>query len=140
MTSLTPLNDERPARSSDSDRGCTVHTGQADAARAPTRTRCARQVHLDEPQLHRLAWGFLGSPLAGLTYADWSLDRRLDAYLTRLGMTSIVNNGDTFDAVLQQVLTNVGPALRSGVLSTATWLTSRRNSLSSISDGGVTSP
>lgn len=78
-----------------------------------------------EQELDTLAWRFLGSDFTELTYAGWPIERRVDAYLAHHGMRHVVNDGDAYDAVLQHVLTNIGPALRTGVLANATWLTSR---------------
>jgi hypothetical protein len=84
--------------------------------------------HLTEPDLDAIAWRFFASEFAGLSYAGWPVERRVDAYLTRHGMRRLVNDGDAYDAVLKHVLTNVGPALRSGVLANTTSLTARRHS------------
>jgi hypothetical protein len=94
--------------------------------------RTARRVELGEQRLSSLAWEFLRSELTGLTYADWPIDRRLEADLSHLGMTPVVNDGDAFDALLQRVLATIGPALRAGILTTTTWLASRRNPVSRI--------
>ena len=83
---------------------------------------------MSDHQISRFTWGFLQSEFTGLAYADWPIDRRLEAYLAHLGMAPVVNDGDAFDAVLQRVLANVGPALRAGILTTKTWVTSRRDS------------
>lgn len=83
-------------------------------------------VELTESELEAIAWRFLGSEFAGLIYADWPIDRRAEAYLAHHAMTHVVNDGDGYDAVLQHVLTNIGPALRNGVLTNTRWLTLRR--------------
>lgn len=82
-------------------------------------------VPLTECELDSIAWQFLGSAFTGLSYADWPVDRRIDAYLTRLGMNHILNDGDAYNAVLQHIMANIGPALRAGVLTKTTWVTSR---------------
>jgi len=41
-------------------------------------------------------------------------------------MAHVVNNGDTYQVVLQRVFANIGPARRSGVLPDTTWPTVRR--------------
>ena len=90
------------------------------------KSRPAGEAVLTERELDALAWGFLGSEFARLVYADWTIERRIDAYLSRQGMAHVVNNGDTYQVVLQRVFANIGPARRSGVLPDTTWLTVRR--------------
>ena len=90
------------------------------------KSRLVGEVVLTERELEALAWGFLGSEFAGLIYADWTVERRVDAYLARQGMAHVVNNGDTYQAVLQRVFATIGPARRSGVLPETTWSTVRR--------------
>ncbi len=77
-------------------------------------------------ELDTLARRFLGSDFAELTYAGWPIERRVDAYLAHHGMRRVVDDGDAYVSVLQHVLANIGPALRTGVLNNATWLTSRK--------------
>ena len=91
------------------------------------KSRLTGAVVLTEPELEALAWGFLESEFAGLVHADWTVERRIDAYLARHGMAHVVNDGDTYQAVLQRVLANIGPARRRGVLPDTTWLTVRRH-------------
>jgi len=132
MISLHTRTDEEPTRSRQFHRFGVADTDRVDPGRASTRNRAARGIKLDERQLSSLAWDFLRSEFTGLIYADWPVDRRLEAYLTHLGMSPVVNNGDAFDAVLQQVLAKIGPALRAGILTTTTWVTSRRSPVSGI--------
>ena len=131
MISLHTLTDEEPTGSRHFHRFGVADTNRVDPGRA-SRNRAVRRIKLDERQRDSLAWDFLRSEFTGLIYADWPVDRRLEAYLTHLGMSPVVNNGDAFDAVLQQVLAKIGPALRAGILTTTTWVTSRRNPASEI--------
>ena len=85
----------------------------------------AGPLKLSEQELEKLAWRFLRSEFTGQIYADWPIDRRIDAYLKRHGMHHVVNNGDAYNAVLQHILANVGPALRNGVLATTTCCANR---------------
>ena len=75
------------------------------------------RVELTRQELDAIAWRFLGSEFAGPMYADWPIDRRLDAYLQHYGPTHVANDGSTSKALLERVMANVGPALRSGVLA-----------------------
>lgn len=67
-------------------------------------------------ELDTVAWGFLRSEFASPIYADWPLDRRLDAYLLHFGPTELRNDGSAYVDLLQHVMGNIGPALRRGVI------------------------
>ena len=66
-------------------------------------------------QLDSIAWKFLRSEFAGQIYADWPIDRRIDAYLLHHGPTELLNDGSADNALLERVMANIGPALRNGV-------------------------
>ncbi len=102
--------------------------------------RTPKPCGLSEVDLDTIAWGFLGSEFTGLIYADWPIERRVDAFLSHRGMTSFVNNGDADVAIVQHVLANIGAALRDGTLATATWETSRRDLSLRESRRGFTAP
>ncbi|MEB3981559.1 hypothetical protein OQ968_09810 [Mycobacterium sp. 663a-19] len=55
---------------------------------------------------------FLHSPYAGPTYADWSVDRRLDTFLRRQGFSHVANNGDASNVVLHRSMAYGGIAPR----------------------------
>jgi hypothetical protein len=78
---------------------------------------------LTEPDLDAIAWRFLASAFAGPSYASWPVERRVDAYLSHVGMRQLFNDGDAYGAVPKRILTNVDPALRRGVLANTRWLT-----------------
>lgn len=88
--------------------------------------RSSRDV--TEPEAEAIAWRFFASEFAGLRYAGWPVERRVDAYLTRHGMRGLVNDGDAYDTVLTHILTNVGPALRKGLLASTTRPTAHQSS------------
>lgn len=75
------------------------------------------RVELTSAELDTVAWRFLRSEFASQTYCDWSLDRRLDAYLLRHGGTDFFVDGSAYAALLERVMVNIGPARRNGVLS-----------------------
>ncbi|GFG50326.1 hypothetical protein MAGR_17670 [Mycolicibacterium agri] len=80
-----------------------------------SRTRTGRS-RMTRTELNAIAWRFLRSEFTRRTYADWALDRRLDAFLQHHGPTGLLRDGSTYDDLLDRVMANVGPALRSGVL------------------------
>ncbi|WAC93819.1 hypothetical protein [Mycobacterium sp. Aquia_213] len=55
-----------------------------------------------------LASEFMDSAYADDTYADWPLDRRLDGFLNRRGLSRITENGDAYDLVLDRVMAYIG--------------------------------
>ena len=77
----------------------------------------ADRVELTRREFDAIAWDFLRSEFTGQIYADWPIDRRIDAYLQHHGLTDIVNDGSACNALLERVMTNIGPALRDGVLA-----------------------
>lgn len=75
------------------------------------------RVDLTTAELDTVAWRFLQSEFASRTYSDWSLDRRLDAYLLHHGPSELLIDGSAFSALLERVMVNIGPARRNGVIS-----------------------
>lgn len=67
-------------------------------------------------ELETVAWQFLRSDFASPIYADWPLDRRLDAYLLHNGPADVRDDGTAYLDLLEHVMRNIGPALRKGVL------------------------
>jgi hypothetical protein len=74
------------------------------------------RVELTRRELDAIAWRFLGSEFTGQIYADWPIDRRIDAYLLHHGPTELLNDGSAYNALLERVMANIGRALREGVL------------------------
>ena len=79
----------------------------------------ASRVKLSRQRMQALAWNFLRSEFTGQTYADWPIDRRIDAYLHHHGLGNVTNDGATYSALLETVMANIGPALRRGVLKSS---------------------
>ena len=73
-------------------------------------------VELTLEELDLVAWKFLRSEFTSQIYAGWPIDRRIDAYLLHHGPTELLNDGTAYNALLERVMANIGPALRNGVL------------------------
>lgn len=74
-------------------------------------------VKLRKRDLDAIAWKFLGSEFSGKVYADWPIDRRVDAYLRHHELTNIVNDGGAYNVLLERVMANIGRARRDGLLA-----------------------
>lgn len=74
-------------------------------------------------QLDNVAWQFLRSEFTGPMYADWPIDRRLDAFLLHHGHRRLHDDGSAYSALLDCVMDNIAPAVRYGVLTSAEQLT-----------------
>jgi hypothetical protein len=67
---------------------------------------------LTDSDVDALASDFLESRYLGPIYADWSPDRRLDAFLRRRGLSRVADNGDLSNTVLERIMIHVGRASR----------------------------
>jgi hypothetical protein len=67
---------------------------------------------LTDGDVDALAWQFLHSPYADETYADWPLDRRLDGFLRRQGLPRLVEDGDTYELILDRVMAFIAARAR----------------------------
>jgi hypothetical protein len=73
-------------------------------------------VELSERKLDAIAWKFLRSEFTGKIYADWPIDRRVDAFLQRHGLIDIVNDGGAYNRLLECVMASLARARRDGLL------------------------
>jgi len=71
---------------------------------------------LNSAALEIIAWGFLRSEFTQQTYCDWPLERRVDAYLLHHGPAQLLNDGSGYDALLQHIMANIAPAVRTGII------------------------
>src|SRR5258708_4176209 len=71
----------------------------------------------EQSRLDAIAWKFLSSEFAGELYANWPIDRRVNAYLMHHQLMHVANDGAAYDALLHRVMANIGRALRHGVLT-----------------------
>jgi hypothetical protein len=76
--------------------------------------------HTEVPrdQLETIAWQFLRSEFTSQIYADWPIDRRIDAFLVHRGQTSLLNDGSAYNALMERVMANIRRASRAGILPT----------------------
>ncbi|MBN9636003.1 MAG: hypothetical protein J0H22_12540 [Actinobacteria bacterium] len=75
------------------------------------------EFELTSDLLDAIAWKFLGSEFTGRRYVGWPIEQRLDRYLIHQGLPGLVVDGSVFNTLLDRVMTNIGPAFRSGVLA-----------------------
>ncbi len=68
---------------------------------------------LTDADVDALAFQFLHSPFADDTYADWSLDQRLDGFLRHRGLVRLIEDGDAYDLLLDRVMAYIGALHRS---------------------------
>jgi hypothetical protein len=71
---------------------------------------------LTRTALDEIAWQFLRSEFADQIYADWPIDRRVDAFLQHHGPSELLVNGSACNELLEHIMANIGPALRNGIL------------------------
>ena len=77
----------------------------------------AGHVELSTQQLEELAWEFLGSEFTTEVHIDWPIDRCVHAYLLHHGLIDVANDGAASSALLDRVMANIAPAIRSGILT-----------------------
>jgi len=80
------------------------------------RVKAATPISTDRPGFDECALAFLGSEFTGNSYIDWSIDRRLEAFLRHQGLHDLADHGGDFDALLDRVMVNLAKARRAGLL------------------------
>lgn len=79
--------------------------------------KTAMPISTDRSGFDECALAFLGSEFTGESYLDWSIDRRLEAFLRHQGWNDLADHGGDFDALLDRVMVNIAKARRAGLLS-----------------------
>jgi hypothetical protein len=74
------------------------------------------RCELTPQELDAAAWRFLRSEFASRIYADWPLDRRIDAFLLHDGPTDLRDDGSAQTKLIDHVMANIRAAMRRGVL------------------------
>src|ERR1700694_3825915 len=95
----------------------TMESGVARARQSRVVMTLAGHVELTEQDLDAIAWKFLGSEFTGELYANWPIDRRVNAYLMHHRLMRVAHDGAACDAFMHRLMPNIGRALRHGVLT-----------------------
>lgn len=66
-------------------------------------------------EIDGIAWMFLCSAFTGRDYWDWTLERRIDAFLRRQCL-DILNDGAAYSTLIDRVMAHFPRARRDGVL------------------------
>jgi len=86
----------------------TMESGAARERQSRVMMTLAGHVELTEQELDAIAWKFLGSEFTGKPYANWPIDRRVNAYLMHHRLIHVANDGAACDALLHRVMANIG--------------------------------
>lgn len=73
-----------------------------------------QRIETSAAAMEDIAWQFLSSEFAGCTYADMSLDRRLDIFLRHNGYRALHDDGTAYQELLGHVMDNISVAVRNG--------------------------
>ena len=68
----------------------------------------SKPAFLADADVDALACSFHKSQFAADIYADWPLDRRLDGFLRHRGLTRLVADGDSYNLILDRVMSYIG--------------------------------
>jgi hypothetical protein len=58
-----------------------------------------------DSDVHALAGEFLNSGYRGDEYANWPIERRLDGFLRRRGLSRHANDGDVCNVIIDRIMT-----------------------------------
>lgn len=65
-------------------------------------------------EIDTIAWQFLCSPYIGRLYWDWSLERRIDAYLRHEDRGDLIKDGAAYGSLVDRVMANIPRARLAG--------------------------
>ena len=60
-----------------------------------------------DSDVHALAGEFLNSGYRGEEYANWPIERRLDGFLRRRGLSRHANDGDVCNVIIDRIMARV---------------------------------
>jgi hypothetical protein len=60
---------------------------------------------------------FLGSEFASRIYTQWPIERRLEAFLRRQGLSHLADAGEYFNDLMDRVMVNFARARQDGLVS-----------------------
>ena len=67
-----------------------------------------------DSDVHALIREFVDSGYRGNEYANWPIERRLDGFLRRRGLSRHADNGDICNVIIDRVMTYISAAGRDG--------------------------
>ena len=67
-----------------------------------------------DADVHALTWEFVNSGYRGDEYANLPIERRLDGFLRRRGLSRHADNGDICNVLIDRVMTYIAAARRGG--------------------------
>jgi hypothetical protein len=60
-----------------------------------------------DSDVHALTWEFVNSGYRGDEYANWPIERRLDRFLRRRGLSRHADNGDICNIILDRIMRSI---------------------------------
>jgi hypothetical protein len=67
-----------------------------------------------DADVHALTWEFVNSGYRGEEYANLPIERRLDGFLRRRGLSRHADNGDICNVIIDRVMTYISVTGRGG--------------------------